>query len=87
MARVLVPYFSHIIITTPGTFKASDPERVFAAFKAETAGPEKTRLIKETGEAARQALALGREKGLPVLGTGSFYLVAEIRETSLDQPA
>jgi dihydrofolate synthase/folylpolyglutamate synthase len=87
MARVLAPHFSRVIITTPGTFKASDPERVFAAFKAENAGPEKTRLIKETGEAVCQALALGREKGLPVLGTGSFYLAAGIREAGFAQPS
>jgi dihydrofolate synthase/folylpolyglutamate synthase len=88
MAEALLPCFSRIIITTPGTFKASDPEKIYAAFTALLAAREpparqavqdKVSLVRETAEAVRQALALGREKGLPVLGAGSFYLAAEIR--------
>jgi dihydrofolate synthase/folylpolyglutamate synthase len=88
MAQLLVPCFSRIIITTPGSFKQSEPEKVFAIFEEEArkAGPpgaaEKdspVRLIKETKQAIRYALDLGRQTALPLLGTGSFYLAAEIR--------
>jgi folylpolyglutamate synthase/dihydropteroate synthase len=37
-------------------------------------------LIPDTTEAVREALRLARERGLPVLGCGSFYLAAEIRK-------
>jgi dihydrofolate synthase/folylpolyglutamate synthase len=82
MARILVRHFSHIMITTPGTFKISDPEKVYGIFKKE-GEPEAGRIviecIKETKAALQKALDLGRTRGLPVLGTGSFYLASEIR--------
>jgi dihydrofolate synthase/folylpolyglutamate synthase len=88
MAKVLIPHFSKIIITTPGIFKTSNPEKVYEEFcsikKLMTVKPEPPEnsgifFIKETVKAIEQALEYGREGGLPVLGTGSFYLAAEIR--------
>ena len=70
--------FQKIIITTPGTFKISDPAQVYEAFAA-IAGKEKTALVADTNEAVRQA----RELRLPILATGSFYLAAEIRKIVL----
>jgi dihydrofolate synthase/folylpolyglutamate synthase len=85
MARFLTPHFSRIIITTPGSFKKSDPPGVFALFREEAAflGAPPPLLMEDTKAAIAEALRLGREWGLPVLGTGSFYLAAEIRETVL----
>jgi dihydrofolate synthase/folylpolyglutamate synthase len=87
MADILVHRFSRIIITTPGTFKKSFPEDVYEVFKRGTcgsrsgAGKETTvLLIKETYSGIEKALAMGKESGLPILGTGSFYLAAEIRK-------
>jgi len=74
MAELLLPRFSQIIITMPGTFRISAPEKVYEAFSS-----DKTTLVKDTREAIRQTLELSREKGLPVLCTGSFYLASEIR--------
>jgi dihydrofolate synthase/folylpolyglutamate synthase len=87
MAKRLLPCFSRIIITTPGTYKTSEPVKVFALFQALSAHARKARaggapqvvLIEETGRAIDHALDCGREQGLPVLGIGSFYLAAEIR--------
>ena len=88
MAEILLPRFSRIIITSPGAFKTSDPGAVYDAFTAVCAAhrpalPGAARdtllLVRETAEAARQALHLGREQGLPVLCAGSFYLASEIR--------
>jgi dihydrofolate synthase/folylpolyglutamate synthase len=91
MAKRLLPCFSRIIITTPGTFKTSEPVKVFALFQALSAHARKTRgkagvrgaplvvLIEETRRAIDHALDWGREQRLPVLGIGSFYLAAEIR--------
>ena len=79
MAQILLPHFSRVIITTPGTFKTSFPDKVFAAFSAPPGQPGRTFLLKETGEALEKALEWGREKGLAILCTGSFYLAAEIR--------
>jgi len=89
MAKMACPHFAKIFITTPGTFKASDPAKVYETF-AEIAGWEKTTLVKDTQEAVRQAVLFARDshkgkkaqngKGIPILGTGSFYLAAEIRK-------
>jgi dihydrofolate synthase/folylpolyglutamate synthase len=83
MAKILLPHFSRIIITTPGTFKASSPEKVYEDFCAEQSSQSpaanKILFIKETGKAIEQALEYGRKETLPVLGTGSFYLASEIR--------
>ena len=74
MAKVLLPHFSQIIITTPGNFKISNPEKVHDAFLS-----DRTLFVKDPNEAAKLVLETGREKNLPVLCTGSFYLVSEIR--------
>ncbi|MDR3343355.1 MAG: tetrahydrofolate synthase [Treponema sp.] len=86
MAQILIPVFAHIIITTPGTYKVSFPEKVYETFQtiaAHQAGKAKGGpslcFIKETDKAIEEAIALGRKQGLPILGTGSFYLAAEIR--------
>ena len=81
MAEILLPHFSAIFVTTPGTFKVSNPEKTGDAFISARggAGREKTLFIKNTAEAIHAAIDLGRRKNLPVLCAGSFYLAAEIR--------
>jgi dihydrofolate synthase/folylpolyglutamate synthase len=78
MAEITGPHFSRIIITTPGAFKASYPREVFDIFQ-QTGNGETALLVEDTAAAIAEALDLGRERGLPVLGTGSFYLAGEIR--------
>ncbi|MDR1127617.1 MAG: tetrahydrofolate synthase [Treponema sp.] len=86
MAKILAPRFSVIVITTPGTFKESYPEKVFEVF--EGINPEKVTLIKDTATAIDKAFAIAQEKNVPVLVTGSFYLVGEaIRRLSLANEA
>jgi dihydrofolate synthase/folylpolyglutamate synthase len=80
MARILAPCFSLIIVTSPGTFKAGDPETVYRAFREFKDGGSLF-YITDSGKAVKKILALRRETGLPVLGTGSFYLAADIRNT------
>ena len=80
MAEILLPCFSAAVITTPGTFKISDPEKAYAAFASCRAGAGKTVYEKDTGRAIQRALELSRRKKLPLLATGSFYLAAEIRD-------
>jgi len=96
MAKIACSHFAKIIITTPGTFKVSNPEKVYEAFlrendhtQAQKHG-EKIMLIKDTQEAIRQAVDFAKtshrdekRKTLPILGTGSFYLVSEIRGMDL----
>ena len=76
MAAVLAPAFDHIIISTPGSFKKSDPEGVLRCFKRYR--PE-ARLIRDPREALEAAVRVseGRE---PILVAGSFYMVSEIRQ-------
>jgi len=78
MAKILLPRFSQLFITMPGTFRISNPEKVYGAFAS-----NKTTLVKDTAEAIRQTLELSRKKNLPVLCTGSFYLASEIKKKSL----
>jgi dihydrofolate synthase/folylpolyglutamate synthase len=81
LARILLPRFSRIIITTPGTYKASCPEEVYTAFcsvRGEMSSPEVI-LIPDTRQAVKAAVQQARETRLPILGTGSFYLAAEVR--------
>jgi dihydrofolate synthase/folylpolyglutamate synthase len=74
MADILLPRFSQVIITATGTFRASNPEKVYRAFSS-----NKTLLIPDTRAAIQQALETGRKKGLPILSAGSFYLAAEVK--------
>jgi len=75
MAEVLAPRFESIVVSTPGTFKASDPAEVAEIFRGLN---PRTQLVPDP----EAALARVRELSggtLPVLVTGSFYMVAEIR--------
>jgi dihydrofolate synthase/folylpolyglutamate synthase len=84
---LFIPCFSKIIITTPGTFKKSNPEEVYKAF-CEEAATCKTKVpeilfIPETEKALTTALQLAGDLHLPILGTGSFYLAGELRKKGL----
>jgi dihydrofolate synthase/folylpolyglutamate synthase len=81
MARILAPRFSRIVITIPGTFKKSDSETVYHIFE-QFARPGSLFYIPDPEEAVKKTLDLRRETGLPVLGTGSFYLAADIRNAA-----
>ena len=82
MAKLCVPHFSRIIITKPGTFKKSSVEEIHAAF-IQAAETQKVRpeiiFLPDTEKAVDLAIQLAAKHGLPVLGTGSFYLAGEIR--------
>ena len=82
MAQHLIPHFSNVIITSQGTFKVSDPDKIFAVF-GELAGKQdkgaKIHLIKDTGAALKQAVEWSKKENLSILCTGSFYLASEIR--------
>jgi dihydrofolate synthase/folylpolyglutamate synthase len=75
MAELLAPNFSSIIVSKPGSFKQSDPKEVFQIFQSHS--PE-TLLIEDPGEALKKALELSQGT-LPILVTGSFYMICEIR--------
>jgi len=83
MAELCVPHFSRIFVTTPGIFKKSSPEEVYAAFVREAGGiprPQEILFVPKTGEALEKAVNLALGQGLPILGTGSFYLAGEIKQ-------
>lgn len=76
MAKLLSPHFDTIIISTPGTFKESYPEEVYEIFRKYS---KNVHLIKNPPEAYSKALEFSRQE-VPVLVTGSFYMVSEIRK-------
>jgi dihydrofolate synthase/folylpolyglutamate synthase len=74
MAEALVGSFERVIVSRPGTFKDSDPPAVATAFERLGAVVS---LIPEPEEAIKTAIAA--REGRPVLVTGSFYLLGEVR--------
>ena len=83
MAELCCPFFSEIIITTPGTFKKSVPKEVYDTFTGQKLKLEKKPeilFIPDTAEAIKASRDLALKRDLPILGTGSFYLAAEIRD-------
>ncbi len=75
MAEILTPHFRHVIVSTPGTFKESDPQNVFDIFEAQHDSVE---LVRDPRDALERALQLSHQQ-LPILVTGSFYMIGEIR--------
>ena len=75
MADLLTPHFASIIISKPGSFKPNDPMEVFKIFKSRK---PKTYLIKDPAKALAKALELS-QGSQPILVTGSFYMISEIR--------
>ena len=72
MAKALRNSFTEVIISTPGTFKKSDPAEVHSIFTEEGFS---SRLIEDPSLALAEALSFKK----PVFVTGSFYMVSEIR--------
>ncbi len=74
MAASLAPLFERIVVSTPGTFKQSEPRAVFEAFREVHARVE---LREDPREALSEAL-MKAGGGRSVLATGSYYFIAEI---------
>jgi dihydrofolate synthase/folylpolyglutamate synthase len=83
MAENLVAKFSHVIVTMPGTAKKSNPKEVYDVCVRVAQGAVDIELVPDTREAVARAMQIGNEKGLPIFGTGSLYLTAEIRKLVL----
>ncbi|WP_455382303.1 bifunctional folylpolyglutamate synthase/dihydrofolate synthase [Salinispira pacifica] len=79
MARLLAPEFDRIFITTPGFFKPSRPEDTLGIFRQLKGSAT---LVADPAKALNASLAAARgtDPPGPVLVTGSFYLVAEVRK-------
>ena len=75
MASILARRFPRIVISTPGTFKESNPEQVFEIFRSMNPGTVLEKMPEAALRRARQESGGTR----PILVTGSFYMVAEIR--------
>jgi dihydrofolate synthase/folylpolyglutamate synthase len=89
MAHALLPHFSRIVITAPGSYKTSRPQTVFDVFVAEASRINSScaiTLVAGTQNAVNAARAESRAKSLPFFCTGSFYLAAEAREQVMREP-
>lgn len=75
MARLLSPKARAVIISQPGTFKKSNLNELFDFFSSLH---NQVFLIPNTDEAIKKAEALA-EGRTPVLVTGSFYLISEVK--------
>ncbi len=76
MAAVLGPRFDHVIISTPGTFRKSDAEAVHRHFLGFNGTSE---LVRAPEAALQRAITLSGGS-IPILVTGSFYMIGDIRK-------
>ncbi|MBN2656620.1 MAG: bifunctional folylpolyglutamate synthase/dihydrofolate synthase [Spirochaetales bacterium] len=76
MAEVLAGAFEAVIVSRPGTFKKSRPQELYNLFENFNGN---CYLIEDPAEAEKKARELSGGK-IPVLVTGSFYMIAEIRK-------
>ncbi len=74
MAAALKGIADSLIVTKPGNFKESEPERIAEAFREQGYGVV---VEEDTGAAITRSLELAKRSGKPLLVTGSFYLCAE----------
>ncbi len=85
MADYSIRCFKKIIISTPGSFKESDPDALYALFlrkKSELNLDCNITLVKEPAAALTLALKKyldSKFHNTPILVAGSFYMAAEIR--------
>jgi dihydrofolate synthase/folylpolyglutamate synthase len=86
MARLSLSYFKRIIVSTPGSFKKSDPQALYRLF-LQLRSEEETEvyLIPDTKKALDAAVEFARPCSGVVLATGSFYMAADIRHAANDQ--
>ena len=80
MIRLLLPTFSHIIVSRPGTFKKSNIESLFNLIRDEIEKEHSSvSLYMEQDASLALSLALSLSKGVyPIITTGSFYLAGDI---------
>lgn len=76
MAALLAPHFDRIVVSTPGTFKPSDPRQVHESF---TRLHPRAELVADPEEALDRLLHADPTP-TAVLVTGSFYMIAEARK-------
>ena len=82
MVQEVLQQFDNIIISTPGTYKASDIGRLYEMFKEQTMFSKQQKdikLIPSADEALRQAFDQ-TPQGKAILACGSFYLAGEIKK-------
>ena len=79
MARLLAPHFEKIVVSTPGTFKTSDPDAVWRSFCEHHDDSS----LETAPEAALQVAVTthtGCDRPSAILVTGSFYMISQIRD-------
>jgi dihydrofolate synthase/folylpolyglutamate synthase len=78
MCSLILSAFTHIVISTPGTYKKSDIKAIYDIFMADPESEGKDiRLIPDNREALREAKDIAGDDGA-ILVTGSFYLSGAI---------
>ena len=88
MAECCISNFSRIIITAPGAFKKSFPceiNEIFCGIRERSLKKPEIYFLPDTEKAIQTAIELALNYKLSILGTGSFYLAAEIRAALVQQ--
>ncbi|AEC02124.1 bifunctional folylpolyglutamate synthase/dihydrofolate synthase [Parasphaerochaeta coccoides] len=82
MTRIILETAHTIIVSTPGHFKKSDPDALYATFRknAQDMGRDSDiLLIKDARDALEEAFRITPQDGA-ILSCGSFYLAGDIRQ-------
>jgi dihydrofolate synthase/folylpolyglutamate synthase len=89
MASLLPGLFSRVTVTRPGDRKSSDIDHEGNAFRAAfgAAGAAELRIDADYRLAIQESYRAAVSAGVPLLVTGSFYLVAEVKKTLFSRSA
>ena len=77
IAPLFADRFQSVMLTRPGAEKASDINRLEAAFASSGIAYD---LCEDCTSAIERSLSVANSCGMPILVTGSFYLVAEVQK-------
>jgi dihydrofolate synthase/folylpolyglutamate synthase len=84
LTSMVLDAFDTIIVSKPGTFKKSDPQLIFDAFKAKASAlypaSSKTIILEQDSVKALETALDFCEEGQAILVTGSFYMAGVIKE-------
>ena len=79
MSRQVLQAFDTVVVSKPGTYKASNPEALYELLLS-MKGPSQTVVLREDASGALEYCLSHSKPGEPVLCAGSFYLAGEIKE-------
>lgn len=79
MCALILENFNTVVVSRPGTFKKSDPAKLYNTLRS-MAGKDKRIILKEESKEALKWCIENSEPSTPILACGSFYLAGALKE-------